>query len=52
MDGLNKEKKEICEIDNKKFTVITRVSNDSLEKDKLVKLIAGYAMQELRQEDL
>lgn len=52
MDGLNNEKKEIYEIDNKKFTVITRVSNDNLGKDKLVKLIAGYAMQELRKEDL
>lgn len=51
MDDLNKEEKEIYEVDNKKFTVISRVSNNNFNKDKLVRLIANYAMQELRQED-
>lgn len=52
MDKLNKVKEEIFEINNKKFAVITRVSKENLGKDKLIKLIAGYAMQELKQEDL
>lgn len=51
MEDLYNEEKEIYEVDNKKFTVITRVSNNNFSKDKLIRLIAGYAMQELRQED-
>jgi len=51
MNNLSIEEKEIYKIDNKEFTVITKVSNDCLNKDKLIKLIAGYAMQELKQED-
>ena len=52
MELLRNEIKETYTLDDKEYTVITRVSNNSLGKDKLVKLIAGYAMQELRQEDL
>lgn len=48
MENLKNEEREICEIDNKKFTVITRISNDSIGKDKLVKLIAEYVLRELR----
>lgn len=48
MENLKNEEREICEINNKKFTVITRISDNSLGKDKLVKLIAEYVLQELR----
>ena len=47
MENLKNEECEICEIGNKKFTVITRISDNSLEKDKLIKLIVEYAFREL-----
>lgn len=52
MNNLSIEEKEIYKLDNKEFTVITKVSNNCLNKEKLLKLIAGYAMKELREEDL
>ena len=52
MDKANIEEKEICEINNKKYTVITITSKESLNKERLVKLICNYAMNELKQEDL
>lgn len=52
MDKANMEKKEICEVNNKKYTVITRTSKESLNKENLVKLICNYAINELKQEDL
>ena len=52
MDRANIEEKEICEINNKKYTVITRTAKECLDKDRLVKLICNYAMNELKQEDL
>lgn len=52
MDKANIEEKEICEINNKKYTVITRTAKESLDKERLVKLICNYAMNELKQEDL
>lgn len=51
MKNLNSEQKEIFEIGNKKYTVITKKSKESLDKEKLIKLIVGYAMQEIKQED-
>lgn len=52
MNKANIEKKEICEVNNKKYTVITRTAKESLDKKRLVKLICNYAMNELKQEDL
>ncbi len=52
MDRTYIEEKEICEINNKKYTVITRTPNESLDKEKLIKLICNYAINELKQEDL
>ena len=48
MDSENIEEKEIYEINNKKYTVITKVSKNSLSKEKLKKLICNYAMKELK----
>lgn len=46
------EEKEIIKINNKNFTVITRISENSLSKESLIKLIVEYAMRELEQEEL
>lgn len=51
MEVLNNEKKEICTIDNKKFTVITRKATECLSKEKLIQLIVNYAIRELNKED-
>ena len=48
MDGINIEEKEIYTIDNKKYNVIVRVTNQRLSKDQMIKLIAKYGLQELR----
>lgn len=45
------EEKEIIKINNKNFTVITRISENSLSKESLIKLIVEYAMRELEQEE-
>ncbi len=52
MEILDNEIRETYTLENKEYTVITRICNNRLGKDKLIKLIAGYAMQELRQEEL
>ena len=52
MDKANMEEKEICEINNKKYTVIIRTVKESLNKERLIKLICNYAMNELKQGDL
>ncbi len=44
----NDEEREIVEIDNIKYTVISRKSKEVLGKDKLVKLIAKYALMEFK----
>lgn len=51
MNNFNIEEKEIYRVDNKEFIVTTKISDNCLNKDKLIKLIARYAMQELKQED-
>ena len=48
----NIEEQEIYTIENKKYNVITRVTNQKLSKDNLIKLIAGYGIQELQSENL
>ncbi len=50
MDSKNIEEKEIYEINNKKYTVITRISKNSLSKENLKKLICNYAMKELQED--
>ena len=57
MKKLNlKNKNEILRIrwtsvDSKKYTVITRVSENCLGKESLKKLICNYAMRELQEND-
>lgn len=46
----NDEEREIVEIDDKKYTVISRKSKEVFSKDKLVKLIAKYALMELKKD--
>lgn len=48
MEELNLEEKQIVEIDNKKYTVISRNAKEVFSKEKLVKLIAKYALAELQ----
>ena len=43
---------DICtNCDSKKYTVITRVSENCLGKESLKKLICNYAMRELQEND-
>ena len=51
MENTKLEKKEIYEVDNKKYTVITRVSENCLSKESLKKLLCNYAMRELQEND-
>lgn len=44
------EDKQIVEIDNKKYTVISRNSKEVYSKEKLVKLIAKYALDEIQKD--
>ncbi len=46
------EKTEIYTIDNKNYNVITRVTNQKLSKENLIKLITRYGVQELQSENL
>lgn len=46
------EEKEIIKINNKEYTVITRISKDSLSKESLIKLIVRYVIRQLGQEDI
>lgn len=46
----NIENKETVEINNKQYTVISKRSKDVFSKDRLIKLIANYAMAELQKE--
>lgn len=50
MDTKNIEEKEVYEINNKKYTVITSQSENSLSKEQLKKLICNYAMKELQED--
>lgn len=50
MENANIEEKEIYEVNNKEYTVITKVSNDVLNKESLKKLICNYAMKELQED--
>ena len=51
MENSKLEEKEIYEVDSKKYTVITRVSENCLGKESLKKLICNYAMRELQEND-
>jgi hypothetical protein len=51
MENSKLEEKEIYEVDNKKYTVITRISENCLSKESLKKLICNYAMRELQEND-
>lgn len=46
----NDEEIEIVEVDNIKYTVISRRSKEVFGKDKLIKLIAKYALMELKKD--
>ena len=46
----NLEERQIVEIDNTKYTVISRKAKEVFSKDKLVKLIAKYALAELQKD--
>ena len=48
MDEKHIEEQEIYTIDNKEYNVITRVTENKLTKDSLIKLIARYGIQELQ----
>ena len=50
MEESNLEERQIVEIDNIKYTVISRKTNEVFSKDKLVKLIAKYALSELKKD--
>lgn len=51
MENTKMEKKEIYEVNNKKYTVITRVSENCLSKESLKKLLCNYAIRELQEND-
>lgn len=42
------EEKEIVEINNNKYEVVTRKSSNSFTKEQLRKLIYQYALEELK----
>lgn len=44
------EEKQIIEVDNKKYTVISKKAKEVVSKEKLVKLIAKYALAELKKD--
>ena len=48
MSENNIEEREVYTIDNKKYNVIIRVTNNKLTKDSLIKLIARYGLQEMQ----
>jgi type III secretory pathway component EscR len=50
MEETNLEEKQIVEIDNIKYTVISRKAKEVFSKDKLVRLIAKYALSELQKD--
>ena len=45
---LEKEDKEIYTINNTEYTVISKKTENSLGKEKLIDLIVNYAIQELK----
>lgn len=52
MSDKNYGEKEICTINNKKYYVITKVSDDGLSKKELINLIVDYGIQELDEKEL
>lgn len=52
MNEFNIEEREIYEIGNKKYNVIVRTTKETLNKDKLIKLIVEYGIQELESQNL
>ena len=51
MENSKLEEKEIYEVDSKKYTVITRISENCLSKESLKKLICNNAMREFQEKD-
>ena len=47
-EKLEKEDKEIYTINNTEYTVISKKTENSLGKEKLIDLIGNYAIQELK----
>lgn len=47
-EKLEKEDKEIYTINNTEYTVISKKTENSLRKEKLIDLIVNYAIQELK----
>ena len=47
-EKLEKENKEIYTINNTEYTVISKKTENSLGKEKLIDLIVNYAIQELK----
>lgn len=47
-EKLKKEDKEIYTINNTEYTVISKKTENSLGKEKLIDLIVNYAIQELK----
>lgn len=47
MNKSNIQEQEIYTVGNKKYNVIVRTTKESLSKEKLIKLIVAYGMQEL-----
>ena len=47
MDDFSIEEKEIVEINNKKYTVITELSNNRLSLESLKKLLINYVIEEV-----
>ena len=47
-EKLEKEDKEIYTINNTEYTVISKKTENSMGKEKLIDLIVNYAIQELK----
>ena len=47
-EKLEKEDKEIYTINNTEYTVISKTTENSMGKEKLIDLIVNYAIQELK----
>lgn len=51
MESKNNEKKEIYTVKGKSYTVITKVTEEKISKEDLIKLIVQYGLEKLQRED-
>lgn len=52
MSKLHIEEKEVIKINNKEYSVITKISEQSLPKENLIKLVMEYAIKYIEGEQL